>query len=215
MRSQSRQPHHHPHAYPSAIRRLIERAYRRVQKRRWGLRGLDALRREFRVTYRLRPTPSRSTIRRVLRAAGVFKRRRPTKPVAVYPQPRPTATYTIQAMDRTERFLQGGTKVYVFHTIDLTTRACAQTIRPDKSAQSVRAHLKKVWKTRGIPHGLQMDNDAAFYNVHDVTNQLSVIEIQNLFIENSKPVWFRHSFAAKTVRNQAIAGNVMRRYSDS
>ena len=176
LRSRSRKPHHGSHAYPSAVRRLIERAYRRVQKRRWGLRGLAAIRRELRVTYRLRRLPSVSTIRRVLRAAGVFvKRRRPTKTAVVYPQPRPTATYTIQSMDWTERFLHGGTKVYVFHTIDLNTRACAQTIVPNKTAQSVMAHLQKVWKTRGIPQGLQLDNDAAFYGSRRVPHHFGQI----------------------------------------
>jgi transposase len=175
LRSRSRQPHHSPHAYPSVVRRLIERAYRRVQKRRWGLRGLGAIRRELRVTYHLRRLPSVSTIRRVLRAAGVFKRRRPTKPAGVYPQPRPTATYTIHAMDWTERFLRGGAKVYVFHTIDLITRACAQTIVPNKTAQSVRAHLQKVWKTRGIPQALQLDNDAAFYGSRRVPHHFGQV----------------------------------------
>ena len=175
LRSESRKPHRSIHAYPPTIRRLIERAYRRVQKRRWGLRGLSAIRRELRVTYRLRPTPSVSTIRRVLRAAGVVKRRQPVKSEAVYPHPRPTATYTIQAMDWTERFLRGGAKVYVFHTIDLSTRACAQTIYPDKTTRSVAAHLKKVWKTRGIPQGLQMDNDAAFYGSRRVPRHVGYI----------------------------------------
>jgi transposase len=175
LRSRSRKPHHSTHAYPSAVRRLIERAYRRVQKRRWGLRGLGAIRRELRVTYHLRRLPSVSTIRRVLRAASVFKRRRPAKTAAVYPQPRPNATYTIQAMDWTERFLHGGAKVYVFHTIDLITRACAQTIVPDKTAQSVMAHLQKVWKTRGIPQALQLDNDAAFYGSRRVPHHVGQV----------------------------------------
>jgi putative transposase len=175
LRSQSRKPHHSAQAYSSAVRRLIERAYRRVQKRPWGLRGLSAVRHELRITYRLRPLPSRSTIRRVLRAAGVFKAPRPKPSEALYPQPRPTASYTIQAMDWTERFLGGGAKVYAFHTIDLTTRACVQTIRPDKTAQSVRTHLKKVWKTQGIPHGLQMDNDAAFYGSRRVPHHFGQI----------------------------------------
>jgi transposase len=173
--SQSRKPQHSSHAYPPSVRRLIVCAYRRVQKRRWGLRGMSATRRELRVTYRLRPTPSVSTIKRVLRGAGVFKHRRPAKPESFYPQPRPTAMYTIHAMDWTERFLHGGAKVYVFHTLDLETRACAQTIVSNKTAESVMAHLKKVWKTRGIPQGLQMDNDAAFYGSRRVPHHFGQI----------------------------------------
>ena len=175
LQSQSRKPRRSSQVYPPAVRRLIVRAYRRVQKRRWGLRGLGATRRELRLTYRLRPLPSVSTIKRVLRAAGIFKRRRPPKPESFYPQPRPTATYALQALDWTERFLRGGAKAYVFHSIDLETRACAQTIFPDKTAKSVMAHLQKVWKTRGIPQGLQMDNDAAFYGSRRVPHHFGQI----------------------------------------
>lgn len=163
LHSQSRKPKRSSQAYPPQVRRLMVLAYRQVQNRRWGLRGVKAARRELRVKYRLRPAPSVSTLKRELRQAGVFKRRRPSKRTAFYLKPRPTPTYTIQAMDWTERFLEGGTKIYAFHTIDLETRACAQTIQADKTTASVMAHLKKVWKTRGIPQGLQMDNDAAFY----------------------------------------------------
>src|SRR3972149_5846270 len=131
LQSQSRKPHRRSHAYPLTVRRLIVCAYRRVQKRRWGLRGRGTTRRELRVTYRLRLVPSVSTIKRVLRVAGVFKRRQPAKTESFYPQPRPTATYAIQAMDWTERFLHGGAKVYVFHIIDLETRACVHSLFPD------------------------------------------------------------------------------------
>jgi len=175
LHSQSRKPQRSSHAYPPYVHRLIVCAYRRVQKRRWGLRGMSATRRELRVTYRLRPAPSVSTIKRVLRNAGVFRRRRRAKPESFYPKPRPTTTYTIHAMDWTERFLHGGAKVYVFHSLDLETRACAQTIFPDKTAESATAHLKKVWKTRGIPQGLQMDNDAAFYGSRRVPHHFGQI----------------------------------------
>lgn len=175
LHSQSRKPQRNSRAYSLNVRRLIVSAYRHVQKQPWGLRGIDATRRALRVTYRLRPTPSVSTIKRVLRVAGVFKRRRPAKTESFYPQPRPTATYVIQAMDWTERFLHGGAKVYAFHTLDLETRTCAQTIRSDKTAESVRAHLKKAWKTRGIPQGLQMDNDAAFYGSRRVPHHFGQI----------------------------------------
>ncbi len=163
LRSQSRKPHRSPQAYATSIRQLIVRVYRRLQKRRWGLRGVSAIRHELRATYRLRPLPSLSTIKRVLREAGVFKGRPATRREVFYPQPLPTATHIIQAMDWTERFLYGGEKIYAFHTLDLETRAAAQTIALDKTTATVIAHLKTVWKNRGIPQGLQMDNDAAFY----------------------------------------------------
>ncbi|MEK7808802.1 MAG: hypothetical protein AAB571_07000 [Chloroflexota bacterium] len=63
LQSQSRKPKRNPYAYSSTIRRLVVQAYRRVQKRPWGLRGVSAVRRELRVTFRLQPTPSTSTLK--------------------------------------------------------------------------------------------------------------------------------------------------------
>lgn len=182
LRSQSRQPQRSPQAYALPIRRLIVRVYHQVQKRRWGLRGLSAVRHQLRVSYRLRPAPSLSTLRRVLSEAEVFKGRHPSSRKVFYPQPRPTSTYTIQAMDWTERFLYGGEKVYAFHTIDLETRAVAQTIAPDKTTATVITHLKKVWKTRGIPQGLQMDNDTAFYGSRRVPRLVSHVVRLGLYL---------------------------------
>lgn len=172
LRSQSRRPRHSSQAYSNAVRWRIECAYRRVQKRRWGLRGMSAVRHELRVTYHLRRVPSISTIKRVLRQRGVIKKHKPARRKAFYPKPLPRPTYIIHAIDWTERFLYGGAKVYAFHTLNLETRAGAQTIAADKTTPTVITHLKKVWKTRGIPQGLQMDNDAAFYGSRRVAHRL-------------------------------------------
>jgi hypothetical protein len=52
--------------------------------------------------------------------------------------------------------------VYAFHTLNLRTRACVQTIAADKQGSTVIAHLLQTWQTLGIPAVLQLDNDAAF-----------------------------------------------------
>jgi hypothetical protein len=65
-------------------------------------------------------------------------------------------------MDWTCRYLDGGAKVYAFHTLNLRTRACAQTIAADKTTATVRQHALQAWKSLGIPLFLQLDNDAAF-----------------------------------------------------
>jgi transposase InsO family protein len=143
------------------VRRLVERIRRQLIKRKVGLVGAPSIQLELRTPHLLRKIPSVASIKRILRAATLGQRRR--APRAVYfPQPTATATYGLQAMDWTERYLTGGAKVYAFHTLDLQTRACAQTISIDKSYATVRAHALKTWKTLGIPDGLQMDNDGAF-----------------------------------------------------
>ena len=161
LRSQSRRPHHTPSRVPARVRRLVERVRRQLVKRKVGLVGAPSIQHELRTHRLLRKIPSVATIKRILRAAKLSQRRKPPRAV-YYPLPTATATYVLHAMDWTERYLTGGAKVYAFHTLDLQTRACAQTISTDKSYATVRAHALKTWKTLGIPDGLQMDNDGAF-----------------------------------------------------
>ena len=162
LRSHSRRPHRPGRQYAPRVRRLVVRAYHDLQKRKVGLHGVQAVPGELRKRRVLRHIPSLSTIKRILRQAGILPRHRRTEKDIYFPHPTPTARYRIQAMDWTERYLEGGAKVYAFHTIALDTRACTQTIRPDKTTATVIAHARKVWKTQGIPAALQMDNDAAF-----------------------------------------------------
>lgn len=58
--------------------------------------------------------------------------------------------------------MEGGPKVFAFHTLDLETRAITQTLSTDKSNQTAWSHALKAWKILGIPDGLQIDNDAVF-----------------------------------------------------
>jgi hypothetical protein len=85
----------------------------------------------------------------------------PTTPV-YFPKPLTTVAGVLQALDWTCRYLEDGPQVYAFHTLNLRTRACAQTIATDKSGQTVIAHCWTTWKTLGIPDFLQLDNDSAF-----------------------------------------------------
>src|SRR5206468_12133091 len=49
-----------------------------------------------------------------------------------------------------------------FHTVDVQTRALAQTLHTDKRGATVQAHTLTTWQQLGLPNGLQLDNDAAF-----------------------------------------------------
>jgi putative transposase len=61
----------------------------------------------------------------------------------------------------TARYLEGGTKVFVFPTIDAQTQAIAQTLSTDKGGASLHRHIQQAWRTLGLPHGLLLDNDSA------------------------------------------------------
>jgi transposase InsO family protein len=126
-----------------------------------GLVGAKAIRRELKQTYTLRRLPSTATIQRIVRRAKLT----PNGSEAVevfFPQPRATPCFVLHALDWTARYLEGGAKVFAFHTLDLATRATVQTISTDKSHPTAWSHVLKTWEILGIPDGLQVDNDAVF-----------------------------------------------------
>lgn len=160
LRGHSRRPHHTPQAYAPRIVRLIVQTRRRLVKQKVGLIGARAIRRDLRKVLG-KQTPCLTTIKRVLHTHGlVATATEATRPY--FPKPLTTLTGTLQALDWTCRYLEDGPKVYAFHTLNLRTRACTQTIAADKSSATVVRHCLHTWKTLGIPHFLQLDNDAAF-----------------------------------------------------
>lgn len=161
LKSQSRRPKRLARACAPRIVRLIVQTRRRLAKQAIGLIGPRAIRRELRQLHLGRQLPSLATIKRVLRANRLAKAPPPVRP-AYRPKPLTTVTGVLHALDWTCRYLEDGPKVYAFHTLNLRTRACAQTIAVDKSTPTVRGHALDTWKTRGIPDFLQLDNDAAF-----------------------------------------------------
>jgi len=174
LRSRSRRPEHSPTACPPGLERLIVQTRRRLARQKVGLIGPDAIRRELKKLKLGRRTPSRSLIQRVLRKRKLIRSVVPPPP-AYCPAPRDEVSGGLQAVDWTCRYLAGGLKVYAFHTLNLRTRACAQTIAPDKSTPTVIGHLLQARKTLGIPDFLQLDNDGAFcggYKVARVFGQV-------------------------------------------
>ena len=161
LRSHSRRPRRNPKAYSARIVRLIVQARRRLARQQVGLSGPRAIQRELRQSGLGKRTPSLATIKRVLHTQGLSTP--PSEPAPAYcPAPQTTLGGILHAIDWTCRYLEHGPKVYAFHTLNLRTRACSQTIASDKSSATLRAHVLHAWKTLGIPHFLQLDNDAVF-----------------------------------------------------
>ena len=160
LRSCSRQPRHLPAAYPARIVRMIVQTRRRLVKQKVGLIGARTIQRELRKRLNSR-IPSLTTIKRVLRVHHLIALP-PEAATSYFPKPLLTMVGSLQAMDWTCRYLEAGTKVYAFHTLNLRTRACTQTIAANKSRDTVIQHCVDTWKTLGIPQFLQLDNDAAF-----------------------------------------------------
>jgi putative transposase len=162
LKSESRRPQHSPHQYIYRTRQMVARVRRTLQKRKVGLIGAAAVQTELRKSRLLQRIPSLSTIGRISKAAHLVKTAPTPSPAAYYPQPTPTEHYVLQAMDWTARYLEGGSKVFAFHTMDIQTHGLHQTISTNKNSATVRLHALETWKTLGLPDGLQMDNDAAF-----------------------------------------------------
>ena len=159
LRSRSRKPHHTPRACSSRLVRLIVRTRRRLVKQKVGLIGARAIQRELRKVLGPQP-PSLATINRVLQTHDLVAT--PSAAPAYFPKPLTVLEGSLHALDWTCRYLEAGSKVYAFHTLNLRTRACTPTIAADKSGETVIRHGLATWKTLGIPRFLQLDNDAAF-----------------------------------------------------
>jgi putative transposase len=161
LHSRSRSPLHQRGRYSQRIRHLVVTTRQRLQQRRVGLSGPQAIQDELRQTQLLRRIPSLATIKRILHDAHLIHHPRPPKR-GYFPQPAPSSTYVLHAMDWTARYLTGGAKLFVFHTVDVQTRALNQTLHTDKRGATVRSHALSTWQRLGLPDGLQLDNDAAF-----------------------------------------------------
>jgi hypothetical protein len=161
LRSQSRRPQTHGQAWACELKGLIIRTRKRLQKAPAGLMGARAIRHELKQLMPRRPLPSATTIYRVLHQAGLLASHSPS--VAPYfPAPSEEVDGSLDALDWTCRYLEGGTKVYAFHTLNLRTRALYQTLAHTKEWRIAQAHLLAAWEIRGIPRFLQLDNDAIF-----------------------------------------------------
>jgi hypothetical protein len=160
--SLSKTPHHSPQAYSAAAVKLVVRLRQRFEKSSVGHRGASAIRKELLRRRLIKPVPTVKTIKRWLQAAGLVSPPAAPDKEAYYPAPNLKDELVIFACDWTERYLTGGEKVFVFHTIDHRTHALAQTRRPDKSTESACQHLLDACSQLGLADLLQIDNDAAF-----------------------------------------------------
>ncbi len=161
LRSQSHRPQHCRHRYSDAVRRHVVCLRRRLERAQVGLVGVKAIHREWERKYPQQPPPGKSTLYTIWHEAGVLRGSRPGR-TACYPQPTATAQFVLFAMDWTLRYLEGGPKVYAFHTVTIPARTIHQTIRTDKSSPTACGHLLDTCQQLGLPDGLQVDNDAAF-----------------------------------------------------
>jgi hypothetical protein len=175
--------------------RMIVQARRRLCKAQVGLIGAKAIRNDLRGLMPRRRLPSERTIYRVLHQAGQSAGRSPRDQTAPYfPAPSEEVHGSLDALDWTCRYLEGGTKVYAFHTLNLRTRALSQTLAGDKTLATAQRHVLDAWTTRGLPRFLQTDNDAVFcggYKVARVVGHFTrlclLVGVELIFLPFKEP----------------------------
>lgn len=160
--SLNKAPHLSPQSYDTRLRSLVLNLRKRFSRAVAGLVGARAIRRELRNRHRLRTVPALATINRWLKEAALSRSGVTPPRWTFYPHPQIDQDRVFHACDWTMRHLEGGLKVFAFHSLDLRTQALWQTIATDKSTSSVMAHALEVWQGLALPDFLQIDNDAAF-----------------------------------------------------
>ena len=162
LKSQSRRPQSSPQAYKGQARAVVIRVRRSLGRRNVGLIGPRTVQQEIKQHRLLNPVPSLTTIYLWLKQEGLISTPPPLPPKVYYPQPHWSGDEVLHAMDWLARYLRGGEKLFVFHSVDAQTQALHQTLCRDKTGGSVQRHVLEVWQKLGLPHRLQLDNDAAF-----------------------------------------------------
>jgi hypothetical protein len=155
-------PRSSPQGYDARVRALVLNLRKRFARAVVGLVGARAIRRELHHQHRLKRLPTLATINRWLKAAALISGAPLPVPAAFYPHPQIAGDRVFHACDWTMRHLEGGQKVFAFHSLDLHTHALWQTLLTDKSTHSVITHALEVWQRLALPDFLQLDNDAAF-----------------------------------------------------
>lgn len=155
-------PKSSPPKYPPKTRNLVLKLRERMEKASVGLRGAAVLRASLIEHQVIKRIPSLSTIKNWLREAGFFGSKEVPKRKPFYPRMKFSDEILSVACDWIARYIRGGEKVFVFHTIDLKTHALSQSIETRKTAEVAVRHLLKNLKEFGLIDYLQIDNDAAF-----------------------------------------------------
>jgi hypothetical protein len=160
--SLSKAPQRPANRYDKRVVTLILRLRKRLHRAEVGLSGARAIRKELRAQRLVQTVPALSTINRWLKAAGLIAGGEAKTKPPFYPAPAIGCASAFSTCDWTARYLEGGEKVFVFHTVDVHTHALSQSSSRDKTTTSVCGHLLQACACVGMPDFLQIDNDAAF-----------------------------------------------------
>lgn len=164
FRDRSPRPAWHPRQTSAAIARQVVTIRRRLVATRYAQVGAGAIQWEL---HRLRvtPLPGPWTINRLLKHAGCIQRRAPYIPKGVpYPDLTGGGQRRLHQVDLVgPRYLQGGTRFYSLHVMDLPTHRVTLAPTMTQRDEAMGAALVAAWHTLGVPDLLQLDNKWSFF----------------------------------------------------
>ncbi len=159
--SLSRAPHRQASRTPGGTERLVVRIRDRLMADDWAQVGAVAIAWEL-EKLGVRP-PAVWTIDRILRRAGVPKRRARTPYVpkgTPYPGgrglPTPNAVHQLDLVG--PRHLEGGVPFYALNGVDVGRRRAGIEILTSKDEHQVSEGLARLWSRMGLPKVAQFDN---------------------------------------------------------
>ena len=166
----SRAPRTSPTRTPEGIRQLVLQIRERLMADPWAQVGVVAIAWEL-DKLGLEDPPGVWTIDRILRQAGVPKRRArtayvpkgtpyPAGPVLV----RPNAVHQIDLVG--PRHLEGAVPFHALNAVDVGRRRCGIEVLASKEEWEVATGLLRLWGRLGVPRVAQFDNGQTIAGHH-------------------------------------------------
>ena len=167
LRDRSRRPRHLARQTSATHKQAICKARSELEAEAAGGQGLkyigpQAVRTRLKEQG-LQPLPSRATIGRVLRAAGMTRPYQRVKPPETqYPHLKAQQPQEHIQIDIVPHYLKGGERAACFNAIDVVSRYPTGAAYARRRSQDAETFLLQVWQDLGIPRYTQVDNESCF-----------------------------------------------------
>lgn len=166
LQERSRAPQNQPHRLPLSVKQAICQTrleLEAVAALGTGLKYIGGRAVRTRLHEKgIRPLPGVSTIERVLREAGLTRKKKASSPEVDYPHLEPTAAHQLCQVDICPRYLQGGQHVACFNALDVVSRYPTGRALKQQRSEDAAGFLLQVWRELGIAQYTQVDNEGCF-----------------------------------------------------
>lgn len=176
FRDRSHRPARPPRQTPAVIARQVVAIRKRLEATRYAQVGAGAIQWELHRRG-VRPLPGFWTINRLLKHAGCIQRRGPYIPKGVpYPDLTGGGQRRWPQADLVgPRYLQGGTRFYSLHVMDLPTHRVKLTPTMTQRDEAMGAALVAAWHALGVPDLLQLNHKGSLFGSPRVPRALGQV----------------------------------------